>query len=270
MGVWDWRIVATSWLHCVSSGLVASGLLFVWMPVGLLAGDWADEFTAGNFVFRAEFPLSEVQDLLNDLSDLQSDLEKALDVECRDQEIQIHLFRSKASYQRYLSVRVPDGAKRQAFFMPGTDAGRVYAYRHGEMEIDVRHETVHALLRNALPYVPLWLDEGLAEYFEVNSRRRKEGNGHLRELRWAMRFRWKPNLERLEAKRNFLEMGAKDYRDSWALVNYLLNGPPEGKSALQHYLRQIESGDVPTPFSETLRAAIPNYESDILRFLKSP
>ncbi|HUQ70285.1 MAG TPA: hypothetical protein VM165_12210, partial [Planctomycetaceae bacterium] len=132
------------------------------VPHMSLGADWAEEFSAGSFLFRSEFPLADVQGLLDDLGDLQSDLEKALGLECSDREIQIHLFRTKFGYQRYLSVRVPEGAKRQAFYMPGTDAGRIYAYRHRGMETDVRHETTHALLRNALPYIPLWLDEGLA------------------------------------------------------------------------------------------------------------
>lgn len=231
---------------------------------------WAEEFSAGNFVFRSEFPLSDVQNLLNDLADLQTDLQETLKVTCGEGEIQVHLFRSKSNYQRYLAVRVPDGVKRQAFFMPGTDAGRIYAYRHRGMETDVRHETTHALLRNALPYIPLWLDEGLAEYFEVPRHDRRRGQGHLAELRWAMRMGWKPDVPRLEAKRAFLEMGAKDYRDAWAVVAFLIDGPPEARSVLQTHLRQIESGGVPTPISELLREALPNYEQEIVRHLKQP
>jgi hypothetical protein len=43
----------------------------------------------------------------------------------------------------------------------------VFAYRGEDFETDLRHECTHALLNAALPVVPLWLDEGLAEYFEV-------------------------------------------------------------------------------------------------------
>ncbi len=256
----------------IAEVIIRSALASVLWAVGAasLQAAWEEEFTAGNFVFRSEFPLSDVQELLNDLSDLQTELEQTLGVKCVDREIQIHLFCSKANYQRYLSVRVPDGAKRQAFFMPGTDAGRIYAYRHRGMETDVRHETTHALLRNALPYVPLWLDEGLAEYYEVPSGKRHQGDGHLKELRWAQRFGWRPELERLEAKRKFLELGAKDYRDAWAVVQFLLQGPPEGRLVLQAYLREIESGDVPTPLSELLKDALPDYEAEINRQLKRP
>ena len=35
-----------------------------------------------------------------------------------------------------------------------------------QFEADLRHECTHALLHAALPYVPLWLDEGLASLYE--------------------------------------------------------------------------------------------------------
>lgn len=237
-------------------------------PSPMLGAEWAEEFTAGNLVFRSEFPLVDVQDLLDDIGQLQTDLEETLGVECSDREIQIHLFRTRYSYQKYLSVRVPQGAKRQAFYMPGTDAGRIYAYRHRGMETDVRHETTHALLRNALPYIPLWLDEGLAEYFEVSAKRRDQGNGHLAELRWAMRVGWKPQLTRLEAKRGFLEMEAPEYRDSWGMIHFLIHGPPEIRQVFLDYLQEIEAGGVPDPLSETLKEAAPDYEQEVVRHLK--
>ncbi len=236
----------------------------------LAAATWSDEFNAGTFVFRSEFPLDNVQDLLDDIAELQTELEELLGLTCNDKEIQVHLFRNRASYQRYLAVRVPQGTKRQAFYMPGTDAGRVYAYKHRGLDTDVRHETTHALLRNALPYIPLWLDEGLAEYFEVSRGQRDQGDGHLTELRFAIRFGWRPDLKRLEGKRGFLEMGARDYRDAWGIIHYLIHGSPEARQIFLAYLDAIQSGGVPDPLSDSLRAAIPNYEQEIVRHLKGP
>lgn len=240
------------------------------LNVPRLAGgaDWNEEFSAGNFVFRSEFPLRDVQELLDDIADLQIEIEETLGVECSEGDIQIHLFRNRFSYQRYLAVRVPEGAKRQAFFMPSAEAGRVYAYRHRGLATDVRHETTHALLRNALPYVPLWLDEGLAEYFEVESKLRDQGDGHLGKLKRAMLFGWRPHLDRLEAKRGFLEMNALDYRDAWGIMHFLIQGPPEVQKIFRDYMKQIESGEVPGPLSETLEKSLPDYEREIVRHLK--
>lgn len=245
--------------------LVAAILL----PGIAYSGEWNDEFAAGNFVFRSEFPLRDVQGLLDSIADLQTEIEDSLGVECSDREIQVHLFRNRFSYQRYLAVRAPEGAKRQAFYMPSTEAGRVYAHRHRGLETDVRHETTHALLRNALPYVPLWLDEGLAEYFEVESRLRDRGDGHLGELKLAMRLPgWRLHLDRLEAKRGFMELNARDYRDAWGIVHFLMHGPPAAQRIFRDYIQQIESGEVPGPLSEILEKSLPGYEQEIVRHLK--
>ena len=52
--------------------------------------------------------------------------------------------------------------------LPGPGAARVvYTYSSPRLEEDLRHEATHALLRGGYGDLPLWLDEGLAEYFET-------------------------------------------------------------------------------------------------------
>ena len=230
---------------------------------------WVEERELGPYLIRSEFPLRDVHELVQDLGDLQQDLEETLHLQCQPQAIQIHLFSSKRTYDDYLRIRVPEGMSRQALYVPGTDAGRVYAYRQRDLETDVRHETTHALLHTALPYVPIWIDEGLAEYFEMPSSLRIKGHPHRKELRDAIRYqRWRPNITGLESKRKLLDMDGKDYRDSWGIVHFLLNGPPEAQKALDLYFEEIQSGAAPTPLSQHLKRRIPNLEQAILDHLK--
>lgn len=225
---------------------------------------WTDERDLGPYQVHAEFPLTDVRELVQDLGDLQNDLEKTLGLKCLPHSIDIHLFGSKRSYDNYLRTRIPEGVNRQALYVPGVDSGSVYAYRHRDLETDVRHETTHALLHSALPYVPIWIDEGLAEYFEIPESQRVVGHTHRKELQNAIRYlRWKPSVEKLEAKRKLMDMDGKDYRDSWGIVHFLLNGPSEAKSALSIYFEEIQSGAPPTPLSENLRKRIPNLEQAI-------
>lgn len=229
---------------------------------------WLDEIAVEPFVFRSEFPLRDVDGLVRELGDLQSDLQDALGLEFRDRPVEIHLFSSKWSYQRYVANVSPGGEKRQALYVPGQEAGRVYAYRHRDLDTDVRHEATHALLRNSLPYVPLWLDEGLAEYFEVPRGARLSDNPHRKSLQWAIRFRWKPRLEDLEAKRKLLDMDGKDYRDAWGWVHFLLHGPPEARAELAAYFAEIDSGREPVPLSQRLKTRFPDLEQRVVRHLK--
>jgi hypothetical protein len=230
---------------------------------------WADDRSFGPYAIHSEFPLHDVQDLMQDLADLQDDLEKTLKLQCQPQAIQIYLFSSKRTYDQYIRIRIPEGVNRRALYVPGTDAGRVYAFRNRELEIDVRHETTHALLHTALPYVPIWIDEGLAEYFEIPDGQRVKGHVHRTELRNAITWNhWRPNIEKLESKRKLMDMNGQDYRDSWGIVHFILNGPPEAREALSLYFEQIQSGAPPTPLSQLLRKRIANLDQAIVDHLQ--
>jgi len=246
--------------------VVAASL--VALPLSGATG-WMEEKELAPYLIRSEFALRDVAELVSDLGDLQADLERLLKLKCEPKEIQIHLFRSRSSYNDYLSKRVPEGTKRQALFVQGTDAGRVYAYRHRDLDTDVRHETTHALLHSALPYVPMWLDEGIAEYFEASPSLREKHHPHHGELKRAIRFlRWKPGIEKLEARREMLDMSGNDYRDAWGVVHFILHGPPAAREALAAYLEEVQSGKAPTPLSQHLRRRIPNLDQQIIEHLK--
>ena len=107
----------------------------------------------------------------------------------------------------------------------------------------------------------MWLDEGLAEYFEAPAEERIWGNAHLMRVRWAARFGWRPNLDALEKKGDVSEMTDHDYRDSWAWVHFLMHSSPQTHALLVGYLREIGKGAVPGPFSSVLRKSQPSSEA---------
>lgn len=233
---------------------------------------WADELEVGPYSFFSEFPLEDLQDLIQDLADLQDDLETSLGVQCQPQSIHVYLFNSKRSYEQYVRAREPAGVNRRALYLPARNAGdasQVFAYRNRELEIDVRHELTHALLHTALPDLPIWIDEGIAEYFEVPAAERAKSHVHHTEIKNAITwYRWKPAIEKLESKRKLRDMDGQDYRDSWAIVHYILNGPPEAREALRQYFVEIRSSASPTPLSQHLRKRIPNLDQAILEHLR--
>jgi len=257
--------------HRPVRGLWISGALVclcLFSAGGVVSADWVDDQQIGVFRFRSEFRLRDIQEIVNELTDLQTDIETQLGLECSDRPIHIYLFANRYNYQRYLSVRVPAGMQRRALYVPSNEVGRLYVYRHNDLATDLRHETTHALLRNALPYVPLWIDEGFAEYYEVPGAQRLKGNPHRRELLWASRLGWQPNLTALEAHRDLLDLDGKDYRDAWAVVHFCLHGPAPAREALTAYLKQINDGDLPDPLSSHLRQRIPNVEAQIKQHVK--
>ena len=152
--------------------------------------------------------------------------------------------------------------------MKGPDRSYIFAYRHVDWSRDLRHEAVHALVHNALPYLPLWLDEGLAEYYEVPVHLRHKGHPHLKRLRWSLVIGRTPSLERLESRRDFRELRSVDYRESWAWVHFLIHGPPTARQALRDYLTAIRNDRPPGPFSIWLKKRFPKAETALRKHLR--
>lgn len=224
---------------------------------------WADERQVGNLMLRSEFSLQNIGGLVQEVVDLQGEIGETLNLSFDDRPVQIHFFASRSSYIQHLKPRIPNAASRQALYVRGTDADRVYVYRSRALETDVRHETTHAWLHAGLPYVPMWFDEGVAEYFEPPASQRVSHNDHAGAVRRSALFGWKPDLPRLEAMKTLTEMGEGHYRDAWAVVHFLIHGPEAAHREMFAYLDDIRSGRRPTPMSQRLSAALPGWEKQV-------
>jgi hypothetical protein len=112
----------------------------------------------------------------------------------------------------------------------------------------------HALLHQHLQFLPLWMDEGLAEYFEEEPQRRPLSS-RTKSVRWKASVGWSLDPDRLEKIAVAEEMNANDYRDCWAMCSFLLNESSESRRFLRDYLQQIHDGHAPPRFSKSLKAS---------------
>lgn len=222
-------------------------------PQAAAATEWTDTRTVGPLVCRADFSLQSQQDLLADLTRLQDDLTRLLAVPAAKQPIELYLFHDEATYAAYLKRYLPGVPFRRALYVKLHGVGMVFAYRSRQMPIDVRHECTHALLHAVLPEVPLWLDEGLASYFELPLEQRAYDNSHLKSTQWRLHFLAAPVLESLERRTRLDDMGAGEYRDAWAWVHFMLHGPAAAHQALSGYLDDLRTARGGAPLSERLR-----------------
>jgi hypothetical protein len=255
-------------IEAITAGAIVA-VAAMGMPVRA-EGPWADWRQARPFVVRADFSLAGFEPLLTELQQLQKELVDRLEIPPSAEPIEIYLFQSEAAYRSYLLARYPQAPTRRALFIKSGGPGQVFAYRSEEFEIDVRHETTHALLHASLTGVPLWLDEGLAEYFEVAPQDRLRNNPHLRTLKWNLWMGLAPRLSGLEEKRDVAEMGKREYMFAWAWVHYLLHGPPEVQSELIEYLRLSQSGPPREPLSQRLRRCLPDPEKRLAQHFMRP
>jgi hypothetical protein len=222
------------------------------------AETWVDWRAAGPFVCRADFSLDGLEALFNDLAQVQHDLVRWLGILPAKEPIHVYLFGDQWTYRRFLSRHLPDVSYRRALYVKSGGVGMVFAYRSSQLAIDLRHECTHALLHASLPMVPLWLDEGLAEYFEAAPGQRVFDNPYLSRVRWSARLGIVPSLEKLESLGDLSEMGGTEYCSAWAWTHFALHGPREAHDELVRFLADIEAHSPPGLLSRRLERRMPD------------
>ncbi len=229
------------------------------------AAGWPDERAAGPFICHADFSLADQQPLLDELAMLQRDMQSILGVGQSREVVHLFLFQQKTTYQAYLKQHFPRVPARRALYIKGRGPGMVFAHQGLDFEEDVRHESTHALLHATLAHVPLWLDEGLAEYFEVPHDKRPAGNPHLATIQAMVATGQLPRLEALEELNGVEAMGREEYRDAWAWVHFMLHGPPEAHDELVRYLQDLQGHADVGRLSDRLRRRFPDLNQRMLR-----
>lgn len=215
------------------------------------------------FLFLSDRELKPNTPLFQDLTALRDQVHKELQLPLGNTLIQVYLFEDRARYERFMKARYPELPKRRAFFVAqprslgGAEDLLVYTFWGDRVRQDLRHELTHALLHSVLKDVPLWLDEGLAEYFEVPAEWQGVHYPHLDVVRQAGHEPVKPDLARLEQFSQVQHMTPAEYREAWAWVHLLLRGKAEGRSTLLAYLQQLRTNPTPGPLGPLLTSLYP-------------
>jgi hypothetical protein len=232
------------------------------------AEPWVDTRQSGPFVCQAAFPLDDYEPLLEELQELQPELIRTLGIEPAREPLYIYLFSDERSHREYVEEHYPSVPYRPALFVKEGGLSGVYAYRRDSLDVDLRHECTHALLHAGLPMVPLWLDEGLAKYFEVPAEERAFDHPYFGWLRWDMRLGMIRTISDLEERHDLAEMGASEYRYSWAWVHFMLHGPEGAHVALVRYLDDVRRGAIAGQLSERLALAVPEPTDRMVQHFK--
>jgi hypothetical protein len=224
------------------------------------AEEWVDRRSVGPFVCLANFSLAGQKGILDDLAMLENDLARNLGIRPAGEEGRVYVFRDQPSYVAFLKERYPQVPYRRALYVKNGGPGAVFAYRSPRFEIDLRHECTHALLHASVREVPLWLDEGLAGYFEMTPSQRSSGHPHLAEVQAAVRRGIEPRLADLEGKTELSQMGAAEYRDAWAWVHFMFHGSPVAGDEMRRYLADLRASKTPERLNDRLRRRLPAVE----------
>jgi hypothetical protein len=208
------------------------------------------EHQCGQLVIHSDTPLSGQQRLIEEL-DLQRDwINSRLDLSPSTRPIHVYLYGDESEYYKFLHLRFPEMASRRAIFVGTATDLTVYAYWGDQVAIDLRHEVAHGYLHSAVPDLPLWLDEGLAEYFEVGRGLRGNNEAHIEMLnKQVAAGTWQPDLVRLESLRSAADMTQQDYAEAWAWVHYLLESQDGKAELLTSYLTDLAAQSPAEPLS---------------------
>lgn len=219
----------------------------------------------------SDFKLPKDHPLIDDLKALRQQVSQRLELPLGTRQVVVYLFTDEREYTQYLHVAFPGYPPRRAYFIqaPGRELA-VYTWWGDRIQEDLRHEFTHGLLHASLESVPLWLDEGLAEYFEVAGATPGNVNiEHAKLLATAVQNGWHPDLDRLEKLEKVEQMQRPDYREAWAWVHYMLHASPDTRLVLLNYLHELRSNPNPGPIRDRLLAETPDADVRLVSYVAS-
>ncbi|MDR1957807.1 MAG: DUF1570 domain-containing protein [Planctomycetaceae bacterium] len=233
---------------------------------------FVDQRNAEGFHICANFSLNGVDSILGEIERLERDLKNFLALPRRNELIEIFLFESEASYLNFLKNEFPTAPcdRRALFIKQKGMSGIVIMQLTKEIDDDIRHEMTHALLHACYSDIPLWLDEGLAEYFELSPEKRANEKPYIKKAMNNFIFvKTAPSIKRLENIQEIFAFGIKEYQESWAWVHFLIHRSSKTHQLLAGYLATVGSGKSVDSFEKYLSRTVPDYKSQYVDHFKN-
>lgn len=225
---------------------------------------------ADHFTVMTNFKLENNHPLIAELKQVRQQVTETLDLPEDDgqEQVSVYIFSSELEYHQYLQATYPGLPRRRAYFIGTPDELAVYTFWGDRIREDLRHEFTHGILHAGSKNVPLWLDEGLAEYFEV-----QQAGGtnteYVERLTTAINNGWRPDIRRLERLENVSQMQRADYQEAWAWVHLLLHDVPQGRELLLGYLAELRTNGNPAPLHDRLDTHFPTATTRLLEHIAS-
>ena len=235
-----------------------------------LVSSWPASWSDGWLQVHTTTTDSQLPEWTHRLTTLPIEIEQALAIKLANANIRLVVLANETEFDHYLKKNFPGLPKRRALFVQNRGPGLVLTYMHSDWLTDARHECTHALLHASGIKLPLWLDEGLAEYFEVESTEKGSHPIHRYAVASQLRYGQVVQIEDFEQSQNATSLSPKEYRDAWSIVAFLLNHNDESKQALQAYIEDLRTGAAAGLLSRRLPAkSRSNWRDDYLQYYRS-
>ena len=213
----------------------------VWEAGGQKIPMWTSRY--GQYLFVTDHPFHDAAAIAESLDRLAGRLRSELGVNPPRELVRFYLFQNRSCFETFVLHYMPtlsreDTSSRHGLFLLRNDTPHVFALVSGDLRKTLGHEFVHVTLNAFIPGIPIWLDEGLATFYEM------EHSAVLHSqlfpmLKSKVRGGWRPDLRRLQGIRNMQQMGPLEYAEAWSWVHFLMSGPAEGRGLLQDYIAEL-------------------------------
>jgi hypothetical protein len=223
-------------------------LVVVFVPGCMIVSDKSQplvptrhQVRSGPFLIFSNFPMADEPQAVECLQALERDLKQHLGFRPNAQSdpVEIYVLDDRNAFTHFLKFYYPELPPRRAFFLAQGQHRVVYTYSSPRLAEDLRHEATHALLNGSFGTLPLWLDEGLAEYFENDLTTPDSEKERVDHLIADLKGGWSPDLERLAALSDIRQMTPRDYREAWAWVHLVLTDSSASKAPLSATLAEF-------------------------------
>lgn len=204
------------------------------------------------FQIHSDFDLEAHRELEATLLHLRGDMASLLELSDWRKSIHVVIFQNPKEYSRYMQHYFPTVVQRRAIFLQDRGPGMLFTHWHDQIDVDLRHEAAHALLNQSGAELPLWLDEGLAEYFEVSREDRYAHNPYWTEVAGQAEQALVPSLLMLERIDDLAGFEEPQYRDSWAWIHFLLHRNQRTRQMLIQFLARAQHKTAQPPLSRQL------------------
>jgi hypothetical protein len=212
------------------------------------------QLVVGQLVIHTDFPLAEQHRIVRELESLRADVSQQLGLPISDEPVHLHLFGSKEKYDAFAARHFPGFPARRAFFVETDTTLAVFAVWQDRIAEDLRHETTHGYVHAVVPTIPLWLDEGVAEYFELPRSEQGVHAAHVAHLCGRLlEGTWRPDLDRMESLASAAELSQDHYAEAWCWTHWLLHTTPQRRRLLQEYLADLRRDGRTAPLPARLR-----------------
>jgi tetratricopeptide (TPR) repeat protein len=168
----------------------------------------------------------------------------------------IFVFRDAPSFQPYQRTYNGKPLDSGGYFLgrPLANYVAINGDQHGDERAIIYHEYLHYLMHNNYAALPLWLHEGLAEYYSTFQTDRNEARIGLpipEHVFWLRQHPFIPFATLFAVNEQSPEYNEASrrggfYTESWALVHYLISGNPERRRQASEYLRLVQAGTPPS------------------------